>query len=303
MPRGTMMNGDSLAGVHAVLYALFDAGERLDRIAMRRQVEFCLAAGARGVTALGLATEVAKLSEAERRIVMDWAAEDVAGRVPLGFTIFGTSVHEQVAQVRHAEQAGAAWVILQPPMAGSYPPSEYLDFFGRVADATTLPVAIQNAPAYMGRGLGAEDMAALTARHPNIRAVKAEGPVTEIAALIATLGSGVSVFNGRGGLELLDNLRVGCAGLILAPDQIDLAVKAHARFTAGDDAGAEMIYTRMLPAIACVMQSIETLICYGKRLFCQRAGLDAHDRAPALRPTPIGETIIARLAQQLGPLI
>jgi 4-hydroxy-tetrahydrodipicolinate synthase len=291
-----------LSGIHAMLYALFDADERLDRAAMRRQVAVSLEAGAAGITALGLATEVAKLAEAERRVLMDWVAEDVGGRVPLGFTIFGGSVAEQVAQVRHAERAGADWVILQPPMVGAYAASEYLDFFARVSAATALPVAIQNAPAYMGRGLSAADMALLVGRAPNIRYLKAEGPAIEIAGVIAAVGAGVRVFNGRGGLELLDNLRVGCAGLLLAPDLIDLAVAAHAHLRAGEDAAAEAIYARMLPAICFVMQSIETLICYGKRLFCLRAGLPVHDRAPALRPSPAGEAALRRYADALGPL-
>ena len=73
------------------------------------------AAGVHGMAALGLATEVSKLTASERRMVMDWTAEDTDGRVPLAFTIFGSSVAEQVAQVHHAESAGADWVILQPP--------------------------------------------------------------------------------------------------------------------------------------------------------------------------------------------
>ena len=73
-----------------------------DRDAMRRQVEFCLSVGVHGIAALGLATEVAKLTELERRTIMDWAAEDTDGRVPLAFTIFGNSVAEQTAQIRHA---------------------------------------------------------------------------------------------------------------------------------------------------------------------------------------------------------
>ena len=46
-----------LHGIHAILYALFDEAERLDRDAMRRQVGICLAAGVHGMAALGLATE------------------------------------------------------------------------------------------------------------------------------------------------------------------------------------------------------------------------------------------------------
>jgi 2-keto-3-deoxy-L-arabinonate dehydratase len=40
------------------------------------------------------------------------------------------------------------------------------------------------------------------------------------------------------------------------------------------------------------MQSLEHLICYGKRIFARRAGLTVHDRAPALRPTPFGLTLV-----------
>ncbi len=151
------MNAPLLHGIHAILYALFNAEERLDRVAMRRQLECCLAAGVHGVAALGLATEVAKLTEAERRTVMGWIAEDNAGRKPLGLTIFGGSVAEQLAGVRHAESVRANSVILQPPMVGSYAAIEHIRFFGRVADATHLPVAIQNAPAYLGRAAGRGD--------------------------------------------------------------------------------------------------------------------------------------------------
>ena len=293
---------DKLHGIHAILYALFDANERLDREAMRRQVQHCLAVGVHGMAALGLATEVAKLTEAERRTVMDWVAEDTAGAVPLALTIFGASVAEQVTQVRHAEQVGADWVILQPPMVGSYGAAEYIRFFGRVAEATTLPVAIQNAPAFMGRGLSATEIADLVRQHPNIRAIKGEGPVTDIAGVIAATGGSLPVFNGRAGLEMLDNFRVGCRGLILAPDCIDYAVAAYEAFVRGDEAKADSIYARMLPAVVATMQGLEHLICYGKRLYGARAGETIHDRAPALRPNETGLEMVARLADNMGAL-
>ena len=291
---------DKLHGIHAILYALFDANERLDREAMRRQVQHCLAVGVHGMAALGLATEVAKLTEAERRTVMDWAAEDTAGQVPLAITIFGASVAEQVAQVRHAEQVGADWVILQPPMVGSYGAAEYIRFFGRVAEATTLPVAIQNAPAFMGRGLSATEIADLVRQHPNIRAIKGEGPVTDIAGVIAATGGSLPVFNGRAGLEMLDNFRIGCRGLILAPDCIDYAVAAYEAYRNGNHVSAEALYARMLPAVVATMQGLEHLICYGKRLYAARAGESIQDRAPALRPNDTGLEMVARLADNLG---
>ncbi|ODT22284.1 MAG: dihydrodipicolinate synthase family protein [Kaistia sp. SCN 65-12] len=299
MPRFSVSD---LHGIHAILYALFDEREQLDREAMRRQVETCLSVGVHGMAALGLATEVAKLTEAERRTVMDWIAEDTGGQVPLALTIFGASVAEQVAQVRHAESVGADWLVLQPPMVGQFGAPEYIRFFGRVAEATNLPVAIQNAPAFMGRGLSSAEIADLVRQHPNIQLVKGEGPVTDIAGLVEATGGKLPIFNGRGGLEMLDNLRIGCRGLILAPDCIDYAVAAYDAFRAGDEQGALDTYRQMLPAVVSTMQGIEHLMCYGKRLFALRAGLSVHDRAPASRPNATGIAMLDRFVAEMGPL-
>jgi 4-hydroxy-tetrahydrodipicolinate synthase len=296
------MNAPPLHGIHAILYAFFDAEERLDRAAMRRQLEICVGAGVHGVAALGLATEVAKLSEGERRTIMDWIAEDNAGRKPLGLTIFGGSVAEQMAGVRHAESVRADWVILQPPMVGSYAAIEHIRFFGRIADATRLPVAIQNAPAYLGRGLTAEEIATLVRQHPNVCMLKGEGPSVDIARLIEATEGRLPVFNGRGGLELIESLQAGCAGMVLAPEAIDHAVRIYESFRSGDVAAAADAYRTVLPAITFVMQSIENFICYGKRIFAARAGFEVHDRAPALRPTQFGLDRVAEHASFLGPM-
>jgi 4-hydroxy-tetrahydrodipicolinate synthase len=288
-------------GIHAIAFALFDAQERLDRAAMKRQTEICLGLGVHGMAALGLATEVSKLSLAERRTVIDLVAEDVAGKVPLAFTMFGGSVAEQVEQVKAAEAAKADWVILQPPMVGSFGAAEYIRFFGRIAEATSLPVAIQNAPAYMGRGLSSEDIRELVRQHPNICLIKGEGPATDIQQLISVTEGRLPVMNGRGGLELADNLRAGCVGLLLAPDTIDYALRAYNRFLAGDAEGAEAAYREVLPAIVFIMQSIESLLCYGKRIFGARAGIEIYDRSPAQRPSTFGLELVKRYAGQLGP--
>jgi 2-keto-3-deoxy-L-arabinonate dehydratase len=289
-------------GIHAILYALFARDETLDRSAMRRQTEICVASGATAIGALGLATEVSKLSETERRQLMDWVSEDVNGRRPTYFTIFGNSVAEQIAQVRHAERCKASYVILQPPAVGSYAGVEYIRYFGRVADTTSLPVAIQNAPAYMGRGLTAQEIADLVRQHPNVSLLKGEGPVVDIKSVIDATGGRIPVLNGRGGLELTDNWRAGCAGMILAPETIDRTVAIWSQLQKGEEQAAEQAYADILPTVVFIMQSIESLVCYGKRVFGARAGLEIADRSPALRPTPLGLELVERHARRLGPL-
>jgi 2-keto-3-deoxy-L-arabinonate dehydratase len=275
------------AGIHCVLFALFGLDEHLDRSAMKGQVEYVKAAGADGITVLGLATEVGKLTFEERCRLIDWAAED-AGGLPLSVTIAGNSVAEQGALIRHAEKAGAAWLILQPPLAGNFAASEYIDFFARVGQETHLPFANQNAPQYLGRSLSDDDIAALKSKCAHLAAIKSETSAIDLAGLVQRLRGTLTVLNGRGGLEMTDCLRAGCQGFIVAPDVLPGVVACHRAWMSGHRDLAEQEYRAFLPAATFAMQSLEHLTCYGKRIFGLRAGVAIHDRAPALRPTAFG---------------
>jgi 2-keto-3-deoxy-L-arabinonate dehydratase len=170
----------------------------------------------------------------------------------------------------------------------------------------SLPCAIQNAPEYIGVGLRAEAINALVARCPNFVLLKGEGPVLSIRALLEAVGDRLAVFNGRGGLELPDNLRAGCAGMIPATDTFDYQVRIFERMRVGAAADvevAERIYSKVLPAIVFTLQSLDTLVCYGKRIAALRLGLnEVYDRAPALSPTAFGIDLARRYAELLGPL-
>lgn len=288
-------------GVHIILYAFFGKDESLDRAAMRRQVQLSLQADVAGIAALGLATEVAKLSFAERCTLMEWVGEDVAGAKPLGFTIYGQSVAEQVAMVRQAERCGAGWLILQPPQVGSYAAEEYLSFFSRVMDATALPCAIQNAPQYLGRGLSDADIEVLRRRHANFTLIKAEASADDAARLKQMAGDEFLVFNGRGGLDMIACLDGGCDGFLLAPDLADYAARAMRLYDQGQRDAALALHEEVLPAVTFIMRSLEHLICYGKRIFAARVGLAVFDRAPALRPQDAELREMQRLLAKLGP--
>ncbi len=283
-------------GIHAVLYALFDGGERLDRGAMAAQVDYVRSLGAGGVTVLGLATEVTKLSFSERCQIVHWAAED-CGDLPLSVTIAGHSVAEQVAMVRASEAAKAKWLILQPPAVGAFAASEYIDFFSRVGEKTDLPIAIQNAPQYLGRSLSDDDIALLRTRCAGFTHIKAETAAVELAGLIARVGDDLTVLNGRGGLEMTDCMAAGAAGFVVAPDVLAGVVACWRAWQRGEFAAAEAAYAEFLPAATFAMQSLEHLICYGKRIFGSRAGIAIHDRAPTTRPTEFG---LGRVAHWSG---
>ena len=287
-----------------MLYAFFDRHGQLDGRAMARQIEAGIAAGVDGIAILGLASEVAKLSIDERHRLLELTAQTVAGRVPLAVTLAGHTPGEQIAFAAAAQTQGAAWVISQPPIGGTLDEAQLIEFFGRIADAVALPLAIQNAPSYMGHGLSNTGLTRLAQRHPNLSIVKWEGPSVQIPGVIEETEGCLAVFNGRGGLELPDNIRAGCAGMIPASETIDLQVRIYQlmkRGTPEAEAQAEQIYAAILPLMVFLMQSIDILLCYGKRLAARRLGIaEVYDRDPCLRPSAVGLSSLDRYSRALG---
>lgn len=293
-------------GIYPILYAFFGPDGRLDEAAMRKQVHCCLAGGAHGLAVLGLATEVNKLSPAEKRDVVRWSAEEIGGRVPLAVTVAEATAEEAARFVLDAEELGADWCILQPPPVRGLPEAEYVGWYGLVADLvakrSAIPLGIQNAAAYIGVGLSPGGVAALAARHPNVTLIKAEDSAVEVRRLVEATDGRLGVFNGRAGLELPDCLRAGCAGMIPAPECADVQARIFDLMAAGDERAAEAEYRRILPMIAFAMQGVAMFLCYGKRMTAWRMGLpEVTERAPALAPTAFGLDCARRFATELGP--
>jgi 4-hydroxy-tetrahydrodipicolinate synthase len=286
-------------GIYPIQYALFDAAGALSRDAMRRQIEICLAMRPAGIATLGLATEVRQLSAAERRRLLEWNIEDIAGRAELAASISEPTPEAALEALRHAATAGAGWAILQPPASVS-DPQALLEAFSWVIERSPLPVAIQNAPHYIGVGLEVGAIVELGRRHPNLRAVKQEVPAVETAALIDGLEGRVFVYSGRGGLELVDCLAAGIHGHIPAPEYADRLARVWDLAESGDRPGAWEAYRRVLPLATFIMQGLPSLLTYGKLLLCARHGLPYHQRNRAYRPTRFGVAALAEHCRQAG---
>ena len=82
------MTAPPFRGIYPMLYAFFG--------------------GAHGIAVLGLATEVGKLSPAERADALSWTAEALASRLPLAVTIAEATIEKQVDAAHAARDQGAA---------------------------------------------------------------------------------------------------------------------------------------------------------------------------------------------------
>jgi 2-keto-3-deoxy-L-arabinonate dehydratase len=272
-------------GVYPMVYALFDDKGNLARDPMRQQVQSMLKHKVHGIGVLGLASEVNKLSTAERRQLMEWVAEDTNGKVPLTVTVAETSVGGQIEFVKAAAAVGVKWVILQPPLVKHVPESELVRFFGAVADASPIPIAIQNAPEYLGIGLSNAGIRTLHRVHPNFTIIKLEATAVAIASLLDEVEGALVIPGG---------------------EAFDVLVRAFDHMASGTEAGiqeAERLYAKVLPLLILLMESMDTFLVYGKPVLGHRLGItETKPRLPSTPPTAFGLAAAKRYADALGKL-
>lgn len=286
-------------GVYPVLYAFFDEDGKLDRNAMAKQVEFCIDAGAHGICVLGLVTEVNRMDATARIALVQMVGELIAGRVPYAVTVGEPTVDQQVSFCHQARDAGASWVILQPPPGAGHSEDDLIAFFGAVASALDMPVAIQNNPVNLATSLSVEGLVRVVRANANVTLLKAEGWSVDIARVIAELDGAIDAFGGHGGIEFLSLLRSGGAGLIPAPDCITLQVRIYDLMSDGSDAAiteARAIHRELLPLIIFMTRNIAGLVYYGKRLFAAQIGVETvHDLPGGAVPSAFGMDEMRRL--------
>ena len=248
-------------------------------------MRFALDSGAHGIVAFGLAGEVLKLTSDERRALADVIVDEVSGAVPVLVGAGAPSVRASVELARHAEQAGADCVVLPAPMSGALGEAALVDYFVRVASSVSLPVMIQDAPAYIGIRLGPGVVSQIGATAENVRLVKLEAGPVEMHEWIERLGPDFSIWGGDGGVYLLDCLRAGAAGIIPGVDLVDLLVSVSEAESGGDSALAEGLFRDVLPMLVFEMQrSIDHYNACAKHVLVKRGVLgSAGLRDPAAR--------------------
>jgi 4-hydroxy-tetrahydrodipicolinate synthase len=281
-------------GIRPVLHVAFEEApdESIRFGDLDHLVDRMLASGVDGIVVLGLASEAWTLTEDEREAVLGHVAEAVAQRVPLVVGIEGATA-VAIARGRRAAARGAAGLMVLPPIRSQG--DELLrHHLWRLADATGLPILVQDSPQLTGITLTLASLVALTT-HPLVRAVKIEiaGAGAKISAAAA---AGIEVVAGWGGLQYLESVRRGAVGCMPGCDLGPAFVAIARALRAGDAADADRLYRSILPLLSYEGQSLELLLLGAKR-FLRRQGVIGSDRlrSPARSLDPEEEAMFDRL--------
>jgi 4-hydroxy-tetrahydrodipicolinate synthase len=291
-----------VSGIYPMLLTFYTADDRIDPEPLRLQVEAAVRHGCHGVGVMGLGTEVNKLSTAERREVVQTVAEALAGRLPLSVTVGENTVRGQIEFGQFAAELGASWLILQPPPVSDLAEVELLRFFGKVADAVSLPIAVQNAAVYLGVQLSSAGLTSLHRQHPNVCILKTEDSADVTAKLVDETGGAFRLFVGRGGLDMIDELRAGAAGIIPGVETLDVTPRIFEEFRSGRERQAEAAYREILPTLVFLERSINHFVTASREIAARRLGIAPVHHRLAKDLSAFAQETIARCAAALGPL-
>ena len=240
-----------LAGIFQILHTPFSDDGAIDWISFKTQIDYCMAAGAHGLVVPALASEFFTLSDAERFRVVEFAAESIAGRLPLVVGVQGLTLSAALEFAGHACENGAAALMAMPPYLRKASKSYVKDYYRALAQFDR-PLMIQNAPAPIGTPLSPGELVELMASEPNIAYIKEETiPILQHINQILALDTGhcAGVFGGANGTYLIDELTRGACGNMPAGGVMDVQVKIHDLYQAGEQAQAEQIHFQLLPLL------------------------------------------------------
>lgn len=249
-PQRSMEALLQLEGVYSVLPTPFQPNGDVDDDSLRRVVDLFIDAGVNGVTALGVTGEVARLSDEERRHVLELVTAQVNGRtgVVAGTTAEGTRAC--IAHSRHALAAGATAVMVSPPRMPKLNSEAVVRHFKALADAVDIEIVVQDYPPISGFAMEPALLARIAKEIPRARTIKLEDPPTpfKTSRILEVAGDvPVRIFGGLGGVFLIEELLAGATGAMTGFAFPEILVKIVALFRAGQVDDAADVFYRAVP--------------------------------------------------------
>jgi dihydrodipicolinate synthase/N-acetylneuraminate lyase len=262
-----------LEGVLAIAHTPFTDDDRIDAAALARAVDWSFAVGADGI-GTGMVSETLKLTADERVELPRLLVEAAGGRGPVFAAVGAEGTKQAVAFAVAAERVGCDAVMAVPPLSARPGVEQLTDYFRAVADAVQVPVIVQDASGYVGQAIPMGVYVKLLERYgPDKILFKPEaapnGP--NISALRDATGGAARIFEGSGGVFLIDSFRRGIAGTMPGMDLLDGVVAVWRALRGGDEETAYGVYFPVCAIVSLQLQAgLDGFLAVEKYLMVKR---------------------------------
>jgi 4-hydroxy-2-oxoglutarate aldolase len=227
----------------------------VDHAALRSNIDRWSTTGIGGYVILGSTGERVHLDEQEYVAVIETARAVVPRWMAFIVGAGQQSITGSVKEIEKAAAAGADAVLVITPhyYRAAISQDVLVSYYTAVADASPVPVLLYSMPALTGIKIEPETIARLS-EHPNIIGVKdSSNDVDGFAQTVKLCPPEFAVLTGNGTV-LLDALRAGATGAILAVGCVvpEICVEVFNAFNRDDQQRASSLQAKLTPLAAAV---------------------------------------------------
>jgi dihydrodipicolinate synthase/N-acetylneuraminate lyase len=264
-----------LGGVLAVFQTPFTDDGSIDEAALERELDWLFANGADGVV-LGMVSEVLRLSSEERDRLASLACKLAQGRGISVISVGAESTKVSVRHALHAESSGADAIMATAPMLHPASDEQLLRHFVAISSSVEIPLVVQDASGYVGAPLTVQLEVRLHDELGDRVFFKPEAPPigTHLTNLLAATAGSARVFEGTGGLYLVDSFRRGVVGTMPAGDLVWAVAALWRALSAGDLTRAYRI-AGPLALIVSLQHSLDSFVTIEKHLLVRQGVLSS----------------------------
>ena len=295
-----------LTGVVPIIPTPFLDNEEIDEKSLRELVEFAIASGLQAVCLPAYASEFYKLTDEEKLLVVKIAVDQAAGRIKIIAQSNSPSLKIATKLAQANVASGADIISLAVPRIFSLPEASiqaYLSSFFQSIPET--PVLVQDFNPG-GASLSVALINSLRIKHPNFKYLKLEEPLCapKFSEIIKSTEGEVGVFEGWGGLYLMELIPVGIKGVMPGLGVSDILQKVYSLRKEGENQKAFEIFERVMPQIFFSLQNMELFHYAEKELLMARGILhNSNSRKAAYLPDESSIRYIQELNQRILKLV
>jgi dihydrodipicolinate synthase/N-acetylneuraminate lyase len=260
-----------LRGVLPVFQTPWLADETLDLETLEREIAWLYDNDAQGIV-MAMVSETLRLSSEEREALAAAACRFGKARGAVVISVGAESSKLAERYARHADSIGADAVMAIPPVSVRLGEGELLAYFKHIIAAVRIPVIVQDASGYVGTPMPIAMQARLLEEFGPERVLyKPEaspiGP--KLSELREATGGRARVFEGTGGIALVDSFKRGIVGTMPGADLIRGLVPLWKALQAGDTEKADRIHGP-LAALVSMQTSLDAFLAVEKHLLVRQ---------------------------------
>ncbi|NND32210.1 MAG: dihydrodipicolinate synthase family protein [Saprospiraceae bacterium] len=265
-------NNVELRGVVPIIPTPFDENEEIDAASLDRLIDFAVTAGVQAACLPAYASEFYKLADEERLMLVQMAVNRAAGRIKIIAQSNHPSLKIAIKLARENVQAGADIISLAVPRIFNLPEPAIMEYLTKfIQSVPETPVLIQDFNPG-GASISVSFIRELAAKCPNFKYLKLEEPLSaeKFSAIIKATNGEVGLFEGWGGLYMLELIPVGITGVMPGLAVADILQKVFYLRQYGDHDKAFDLFEKVMPQIFFSLQNMELFHYAEKELLVAR---------------------------------